>query len=299
MPTSQEQYKKEMETNLPNFNHAGKDQMGLGHTPSTRSAELVAGARAHLMPNPETLALSRISGMITARLLTKMGGEETNILWFFPARMMAIEALTKRFVPKEKPNLLLVDVAAGFSPRGLHLAQQYPKAEVIEVDLPSVIAEKKRRLNRGGIEIPKNLSFQEADLGKTDLRHVLKGRSADMITSEGLTLYLTPKEQARLFSQVEANLVPYGVFMTEVYFHNKLQQVRKSAQVNSVASFVFRLVGNVPGIMPDEAACLHRMSEAGLMSFEEFPVVKVMEEIGQRKPVDIISIMVARKAPVR
>jgi hypothetical protein len=296
MPTSQQQYKKEMETNLPNFNHSGKDQMGLGHTPSTRSAELVAGARAHLMPTSETLALSRISGIITARMLTKMGGTETNILWFFPARMMALETLTKRLVPKNKDNLLIVDLAAGFSPRGLHLAQQYPKAEVIEIDLPSVVAEKKRRLNRGGITVPKNLSWLEADLGATDLRQVLKGRSADVITSEGLTLYLTPKEQARFLSQVEANLVPNGVFMTEVYYLDKLQTLRKSTQVNSVTSFIFRLVGNVPGIMPDEVTCLQRFRDSGLTDFEEYPVVKMMEEIGQKKPLDVISIMVARKS---
>ena len=74
------------------------------------------------MNTHETVSLSRMSGRIVARFLTDLDGK-VNILWFFPARMIVIEELTKRLIPEDKPDLLLVDVAAGFSPRGLHMAQ--------------------------------------------------------------------------------------------------------------------------------------------------------------------------------
>jgi O-methyltransferase involved in polyketide biosynthesis len=290
------QPERDAEKNLPQFNRFDKDQMGLGHTPSTRSAELVAGARAYLMHTPETTALSRPSGTITARLLTNLGGTDLNVLWFFPARMMAIETLTEQLVPKQKADLLLVDLAAGFSPRGLHLARNYPNSEVIEIDLPQVVTDKKRRLKNADIKIPANLRWIEADLGATDLQAALGGRKADLITSEGLTLYLTPKEQHRLFSQVAANLADDSVFITEVYFQSKLDHLRQQRKINSVASFVIRLVGKLPGMMPDPETCRKRLTEAGLSNLEEYAVVDMMEKIGQPKPVDVISIMVARKS---
>lgn len=280
--------------NLPHFNQKDEDKMALGHTPSTRSAELVAGARAILLDTKETVALSSMAGRIIARVLTDTGGK-INVLWFFPARMMAIEALTERLVPSDKPDLLLVDVAAGFSPRGLHMARRYPQAQVIEVDLPDMVAEKKQRLSRGKIEIPSNLSWIEADLGKTTLGEVLEGRQADFITSEGLTLYLSPEENQRFFQQMQASLKPGGVFMFEAYFKDKFQTLRQSPNINTVASFVLRMVGNVPGIMPDMNTARQYLSDAGFAHSVEYPVTDMMDELHHPKPVDIISIVVSRK----
>ncbi len=284
----------QLDPNLPNFNRRGDDKMALGHTPSTRSAELVAGARAALLNTEETMALSKMSGRIVARILSDMD-RKSNILWFFPARMMAIEALTKRHFPEDKPGMLLVDVAAGFSPRGLHMAKNYPQAQVIEIDLPEVVAEKKKRLEHAHIAIPANMSWLEADLGKVNLHDILEGRKADLITSEGLTLYLTKDENARLFQQASSSLKPGGVYMAEVYFREKLARLRQNPNVNAVASFVLRMVGSVPGMMPSLDFVTQLMFEAGLDQIAEHPVTDMMDEIGQPKPVEIISIMVARK----
>ncbi len=280
--------------NLPSFNRRDKDKMALGFTPSTRSAELVAGARAYLLSTHETLALSKMAGRMVCRILTDMD-RGTNIMWFFPARMMAIETLTKRHFAEDKPGLLLVDVAAGFSPRGLHLAQQYPQAQVVEIDLPEVVAEKKKRFEKGEIELPPNLSWIEADLGKANLSDLLEGRQANLITSEGLTLYLTPDENTRLFQQVSACLAPGGIFMCEIYFKNKLQKLQQNPNVNTIASFVFRIVGSVPGLMADAETAIELMSQAGLDQVTEYLVTDMMDEMGKPKPLDVISIMVAHK----
>ncbi len=207
----------QVQENLTHFNQQDENKMGLGYTPSTRSAELVAGARATLLKTAETLALSKMAGRLVSRVVSDLD-RKNNIMWFFPARMMAIEALTERQFPEDKPGLLMLDIAAGFSPRGLHMAKAYPQAQVIEVDLPAVVAEKRKRLEKGRIYVPANLSWIEADLGKTDLADVLDGRKADLITSEGLSLYLSMAENKHLFEQVSACLAPGGVFMVEIYF---------------------------------------------------------------------------------
>ena len=88
------------EQNLPNFNRSDEDKWALGHTPSTRSAELVAGARAVLLNTDETNALSKMSGRIVSKFLSDID-RKLNVMWFFPARMMAIESLTKQHFPDE------------------------------------------------------------------------------------------------------------------------------------------------------------------------------------------------------
>jgi O-methyltransferase involved in polyketide biosynthesis len=283
--------------NLPHFNRRDEDKMALGTTPSTRSAELVAGARAYMLKTEETFALSKMAGRLVSRILSDLDGK-TNILWFFPARMMAIEALTKRHFPEDKPGLLLVDVAAGFSPRGLHMAQQYPQAQVIEIDLPDVVTEKKKRLANSKIAIPSNLSWLQADLSKEKLSDVLSGRKANLITSEGLSLYLTPKENARFFKHIAGSLAPDGIFMVEIYFNTKLQKLQQNPNVRNVASFIFRMVGSVPGLMANAGVAAQIMSEAGFDQISEHAVVDMMDEIGQPKPLDVISIMVAHKSVV-
>ncbi len=282
------------EANLPDFNRRGEDKMALGHTPSTRSAELVAGARAILLNTDETNALSKMSGRIVSRFLTDID-RKSNVLWFFPARMLAIEELTSRYLPEDKPGMLLIDLAAGFSPRALNLAKQYPQAQVIEIDLPDVVEEKKKRLEKGKISIPDNLSWIPADLGTHNLHDVLDGRKADLITSEGLTLYLTQEENMRLFRQAEDSLKPGGLLMVEIYLKDKLQRLRQNPNVNTVASFVFRMVGSVPGIMDSMDTAIKLLTDARLDQIKAYPVADLMGELEQPKPVDLISIVVARK----
>ena len=83
---------------------------------------------------------------------------------------------------------------------------------MIEIDLPEMVEEKKNRLARGKIEIPPNLRWLPTDLANANLDEVLEGRKANLITSEGLTLYLTPDENSRLCKQIAACLAPGGVF---------------------------------------------------------------------------------------
>lgn len=280
--------------NLPYFNQPDEDRMALGFTPSTRSAELVAGARAALLKTDETTALSKLAGRLVSRVISDLD-RKNNIMWIFSARMIAIEHLTQRYFPQDQPGLFMVDIAAGFSPRGLHLAQRYPQAEVVEIDLPDVVTEKKRRLEKGKIEIPPNLRWIEADLGKSNLHDVLEGRKANLITNEGLTLYLTPAENERLFHQAASSLLPDGLFIVEIFFRDKFLKIQQDPSVRTAASFVLRMVGNVPGLMENSDAALQALLRADFEAVVEHPVVDMMDELGQPRPYDVNSILVARK----
>jgi len=48
--------------------------------------------------------------------------------------------------------------------------------QVIEIDLPDVIQEKQKRLEKGGISIPPNILWKSADLGVQPLNAVLEGQ---------------------------------------------------------------------------------------------------------------------------
>jgi O-methyltransferase involved in polyketide biosynthesis len=218
-----------------------------------------------------------------------------NVFWVFPARMKGIEHMTKQLVSEDADDLMLVDLAGGFSPRGLHLAHNYPTASVIEVDLPEVVKEKQSRLASGNISIPDNMTFIEADLAITNLDDALGGRKADLITSEGLTLYLTADEMERFFQMTSASLKPGGLLIVEMYFNDKATQLRQNRDTNTVASFVMQMVGNMPGIVKDMETALGYFERAGLVDVTEYPLVDLMAELGEPKPIDVISVMTARK----
>ena len=81
--------------------------------------------------------------------------------------------------------------------------------------------------------------------------------------------------------------------MEEIYLRDKFLTLRQSPNVNSVASFVLRMVGGVPGIMPNVDTAKQYLSDAGFTGITEYPVTDMMKELGQTPPVDVISIMVA------
>lgn len=280
--------------NLPEFNQPSHDSLGLGRTPSHRSAEIVAGARAEILRTPETTALARYSGRFFAQLIRRLGGN-FNLIELFVSRMIGIEALVKRHLPQQTDGVLVVDVASGFSPRALRLAKEHPQVKVIEIDLPEILAEKRSRLNKANIELPPNLTWIEADLGSTNISDLLDGRKANIITSEGLTLYLTPAELERLFSQARDSLVDGGLIIAEVYYETKLTMIRQNPQTNSAMSMVLRQIGRTPGILYDAQVAKGLFERSGLAVMKEYPLVDLMAELKEISTVDVVSIYVTQK----
>jgi O-methyltransferase involved in polyketide biosynthesis len=271
-----------------------RDTIGLGRTPGQRGAEMIAGIRAEMNPTSESLALSRIGGRVVARVLLRLG-QNRALFQFIPARMFALSEMIRRSIPENKEDLLIVEIAAGFSPRPMHIAQQFPKAQVIEVDLPDVVTEKQRRLKRSAVDLPPNLSWLTADLGVTNLHDVLEGRKADVIASEGLTLYFTAAEIIQMNHHLRLSLVDGGAYITEIYYRDKFEEARSSPQVNSAVSYFLRQAGHIPGLATNDEMARSWFTEAGFGRVETHQMLPLLTDIKQPLPgVDIATIVVAR-----
>jgi O-methyltransferase involved in polyketide biosynthesis len=268
------------------------DSMGLGRTPGQRGAEIMAGIRAETMPSPITIALSRWSGRIVVRFMRGLSRNRSQgILNFMPVRTGGITALIKEAIGEQKGSLLLVDIAAGFSPRGVELAQAYPNAEVIEIDLPDVIAEKKKRLERAqNFKVPANLHWRAADMGIKPLSEVLEGRTAHIISAEGLTPYFPPPDLVKIVRQIHDSLKPGGTLVCDMAWREGIRQTQE------VSSFLSRQAGNFLGAMDSQEQARGIFAEAGYSEVNIYLPSEVAQKYNLPQPVlDLQLLVTARK----
>jgi hypothetical protein len=135
--------------------------------------ELFAGLRAELAPSPLHTSLSTFGGRIAARVMTSLIRNKSMVN-YQRYRTRTFAAAIARAIPPDQHKLTLVDAPSGFSPLGVMLAEQYPQADVLDMDLREIIHDKRRRLERGHqVVIPPNIHFIEADFRKTALEQVL------------------------------------------------------------------------------------------------------------------------------
>jgi O-methyltransferase involved in polyketide biosynthesis len=94
----------------------------------------------------------------------------------------------------------VLELGAGLSPRGVALSAK--GIEVIEVDMPAVIAKKRELLERtdAGRAALARLTLLEGDLMTIELP------DADVVVAEGVLMYLEPDPQRALFARVNALL---------------------------------------------------------------------------------------------
>jgi O-methyltransferase involved in polyketide biosynthesis len=137
------------------------------------TSELYAGFRAEIMASPINVALSTLGGRIGARVIKSMIHDKS-IINYQKNRIDLMVAAVNCALPAGKGKVTLVDAPCGFSPLGFTLAQRYPQAQVLEMDLREIIQDKRNRLQRArDIKIPPNLTFIEADFRRTPLGKVL------------------------------------------------------------------------------------------------------------------------------
>lgn len=268
-----------------------KDSLGLGHTSGQRGAEILAGFRAEKYPSPDTLALSRLSGRIIARLLMRMASSDAPAN-FTAARFAIIEALTHRALPPDEEHPIIVEIAAGMSPRGLRLARHLPRAQVIEVDLPDVIREKQERLKRAKkVEIPPNIMWLSADLGTTPLSVVLDGKLADVVAAEGLLPYFFPKEITEITRGVLECLKPGGKFIADTPSRAGMEQLKQ------IMGFFSQQAGKLKGVVSSEAEAQQMLLDAGYQSVNVYLATQLAEEFKLHTPlVDASFFIEAQKA---
>lgn len=266
------------------------DRVGLGRTAGQRTAEIFAGLRAELNPTPETEALSRLSGRLTARLILRMGKAE--LFNFVPVRQGGFFGLIKDHLTPGQPATL-VEIAAGFSPRGLQLAKERPELTVIEIDLEDVIEEKKRRLSKiTGFQQPANLTWYSADLGVTPLAEVLGGKTVDVVAAEGLLPYFTFDEIPRVVGYVRESLKPDGVFIADVGFSDA-KGVQES---NRAVSLFRRQTSTTPGSVHDKETAIQFFKDGGYDKVQLHTMPELAERYGLPRPApNVLFFMVGQK----
>lgn len=267
------------------------DSLGLGHTSGQRGAEILAGFRAEKYPSPDTLALSRLSGRVIARLLMRLASSDAPAN-FTAARFVIIESLTRRALPANVECPFIVEIAAGMSPRGLSLARKLPHAQIIEVDLPDVIQEKQERLRRAkNLEIPANITWLSADLGVTPLAEVLHGQPVDVVAAEGLLPYFFPREITEITRGVLACLKPGGKFIADTPSRAGMEELKQ------IMGFFSRQAGRLKGVVSSEAEARQMLLDAGYQSVNVYLATQLAEEFKLPTPlVDASFFIEAQKA---
>ncbi len=207
-------------------------QMGISHaafaTPQGKALALLA--------NPvETLAEKYIGGSMRSTLKTRHTLLDTHLTQLI----------------KQHPDLQVLEIAAGLSPRGWWFRTHYPSIDYRELDLPAMAETKQASLTTIDPNSPEVLS---ADLFTDDFQkafHVFDPKRPLVIISEGLINYF---DQA-LLMQLLKSIVLYGKefktlhYLTDLYpepVRNKLAKViwssSKLLKLMSRSAFTFHFV---------------------------------------------------------
>ncbi len=264
--------------------------MGLGRTSGQRSAEIMAGIRAELEPTQENIAMTRLMGRIFARILTRMQPDHPG-LNYVVVRPRVVRELIRRFNPHET-EITVVEVASGFSTMSIQIAASSPKNRVVEIDLPDVVAEKKARLKRGGLEIPPNLSWRAADLGVEVLDTVLEGQLVEVIVAAGLLPYFPPEQVTSIARHARMSLKDGGVMIADVMWRQPMEEEGDT----SASSFYKRQSGSFQSLVDDEAGAKALFAPAGFSDIQCIRPSVIAAELGiERKVIDFGLMVVARK----
>ena len=131
-------------------------------------------------------------------------------------RHYAFEERLRQLLPS-----CIVEIGAGLSPRGIAFAATDPDLLYIEVDLPGMVATKRRTL--GGFQTPPNYFLGTADLLAKDFIESLHAapRPGDrvVVVTEGVTDYFNMSEKRTAFRNICSLLRAQGGghYLLEIY----------------------------------------------------------------------------------
>jgi O-methyltransferase involved in polyketide biosynthesis len=118
-------------------------------------------------------------------------------------RHHAFEARMERIAPD-----VVIEIAAGLSPRGLTYARRWPEITYLELDLPNMVAAKRARLKR--VQLPDNYRLAETDILADDFIERLPikpmAQQRMVVITEGLMDYLSMQEKQRAWRNVQGLL---------------------------------------------------------------------------------------------
>ncbi len=185
---------------------------------SPLTAEIVAALRTHWTDAPEAKALSTFTGQMLAGIFERLAPESVRNIGL--ARERGMDYLVDKHLGNGEGKIF-VDLACGFSARGVLLAKAFPALTVIEIDLKNIISQKKTRYNRGKIDIPSNHEFIAADLKAVNLTDALSGRKADIVMARGLFIYFKEPDIRHASAHILTGLKPGGRFIADMVLASK------------------------------------------------------------------------------
>jgi O-methyltransferase involved in polyketide biosynthesis len=251
--------------------------LGLGKSGGHRSAEMLAGIRAELMPKPEYIAMSRPAGRVIGGMLMRLASGDRAKINIVVARPESFRYLIAEAL-KDRPDAHCVELASGFLPRPWQLAREFPQLRVTEIDLPEVIAEKQRRFARAKLDLPPNLRMRSADLGVVPLTEVLEGEKADVITAEGLLPYFPLHQVQHIAAGVRQSLKADGVFIADILLREGVQELLKS-KARQAANMFRRNAGEWLGVIEDRAHAEQLFKALGYVRVEFYKLSELAERL--------------------
>jgi O-methyltransferase involved in polyketide biosynthesis len=285
-----------MQVNTDSQEHIGatpQKHFDLGRTSEQRSAEIVAALRAVVEPSPEANALSSMKGRAFARFLLRFVSDKA-IINATPVRQLCMTKLLQRILRKSPNTVTVLEVASGFSARGLRVARDFPQVRVVEVDLPAVVEEKRQRLERAGnIHIPSNISWISADLSKTPLDELLEGREIAVVMAEGLLPYFTPAEIKKIAAGIYPLLSPGGRLIADIVNTTGWTDVQNATGL--VANMLAREIGKFSGVVGTAEEAEELFRAAGYQQVKAYHQAKLAREFSLPVSADTSFLVTASK----
>ena len=251
--------------------------LGLGRTGGQRSAEMLAGIRAELMPRPEYRAMTRAAGRVIGGMLLRLARGDQNKINVVIARPEVFRYLVTQAL-QGKTDAHYVELASGFMPRPWQMAQEFPQLRVTEIDLPEVIAEKQKRFEKAKLPLPPNLRMLSADLGVKALAAILGGEKADVIAAEGLLGYFPLDQVKHIAVGVRQSLKDGGVFIADIATKETVEALNQGKGRQALSIFR-RNAGSWLGVLNDQAHAQELFTALGYKRVETHRLPELAERL--------------------
>ena len=166
----------------------------------------------------------------------------------------------------------IVEIAAGFSPRGSWLSEN-PAVRYIEIDLPPVIAKKRAMLSRyyrGQLVLGRaNFQLRAGDITRLDLSDLPPEPTA--VVTEGIMMYFDRDQQIQIWSSIARTLVSRGGELLFDYIPPALNRPR-SKLGNILHALKVRLFGDRTPYRYDQRTVEQLMDDLRLAGFHTVAV---------------------------
>lgn len=159
-------------------------------------------------------------------------------------RHRLIDARVERAIVDEGVRQI-VEIAGGLSGRGVRLVGAHPDVRVIEGDLPSMTAEKQRRMRRAGLGNPRHVVVpcdalrDDGPMSLVEATAPYLDRDAPvLIVTEGLVNYFTRSDVEELWARLArfGARFPRSMYLTEVMVADTLRTWKFAPMLTALLS---------------------------------------------------------------